>query len=52
MIGFWKTASKHAICVFLHVFNIYVLLDIKTHNSESRGQEEAAIIRESKIRDH
>ena len=25
---------------------------IKTHDSESRGQEEAAIIRETKIRDH
>ena len=29
--------------------NLILLLCIKTHDSESRGQEEAAIIRETKI---
>ena len=37
------------ICYFVYVTGFEKILQIETHDSESRGQEEAAIIRETKI---
>ena len=47
-------AINETIYVYLHAWHVYhCIMDlstyIKTHDSESRGQEEAAIIRETKI---
>ena len=35
--------------MLLYIYYLSVYLYIKTHDSESRGQEEAVIIRETKI---
>ena len=34
--------------MYIYIYYMYICIYIKTHDSESRGQEEAALIHETK----
>ena len=44
-----EISGSHTISIYIYIYiDIYIDIYIKTHDSESRGQEETAIIRETK----